>query len=344
MREREHQVITKLVDALRKFSRELFVGGREREFRARMDQIGDGLGLREVNASVEKSAAGEFAGFGQPRAVGEQRVEDKLRGQNAAVTGNLHSVLAREGAWCAQDGEQHFINDLKIPLTPALYPAGGKGVKSFFIADDFAVLNRVRRRGGRFQRTFPDGQKTFVRDGECLRTGNSHDGQAAFAERRGDGSNGVVKHGGNYELRTVYVEFVFGSRGRPPHHSNMAAIARLIFPLAAFEKQPRLLVAFFVQVVEQRRVGVARKLAGRFVQAREQRQQAGFGIRRRHGLDGFSQLRERREQFIFNGVFQMRWKSLLSDKVSEFARQPRMIEINIAEQIYARDEPRHAGG
>ena len=57
-----------------------------------------------------------------------------------------------------------------------------------------------------------------------------------------------------------------------------------------------------------------------------------------------SQLRERREQFIFNGVFQMRWKSLLSDKVSEFARQPRMIEINIAEQIYARDEPRHAGG
>src|ERR1035437_2114367 len=127
-------------------------------------------------------------------------------------------------------------------------------------------------------------------------------------------------------------------------NSHVTTIARLIFHLAAFEKQPRLLVTFFVEIMQQRRVGVARKPAGQFVQAREQRQQARFGIRRRHGLDGFSQLRERREQFIFNGVFQMRWKSLLSDKVSEFARQPRMIEINIAEQIYARDEPRHAGG
>jgi len=28
-----------------------------------------------------------------------------------------------------QDGEQHFVNDLEIPLTPSLSPNGGEGVR-----------------------------------------------------------------------------------------------------------------------------------------------------------------------------------------------------------------------
>ena len=78
VRERVHQIVAELVDALRQFAGELFVGGGEREFRARMNQIGDGLGLREVNAAVEKGALGEFARLGQPRAVFQQRVEHQL--------------------------------------------------------------------------------------------------------------------------------------------------------------------------------------------------------------------------------------------------------------------------
>ena len=132
VREREHEVVAKLIDALRKFAGKLFVGGGEREFGARVDQIRDGLGLREVNATVEKRAARELARFGQTRAVGEQRVEHEFCRQQSAVAGNFDRVFARECARRAQDGEQHFIND-------------------FFVANDFAELNCVRRRGARFQ-------------------------------------------------------------------------------------------------------------------------------------------------------------------------------------------------
>ncbi len=137
MRERLHHFIAQLIDALRQFSGELFIGGGERKFRARMDQIGHGLGLREIEPAIEKSAPREFAGLGQPRAIFQNRVEHEFRRQNAAMTGNLHGIFARERARRAQDGEQHFIHGFALP-------------------DDFAVMNCVRRRGGRFQRTFSD--------------------------------------------------------------------------------------------------------------------------------------------------------------------------------------------
>ena len=66
-----HHIIAEPVDALRKFAGKLFVGGGQREFGARMDQVRDGLGLREVNAAVEKRAAREFARLGQARAVSQ---------------------------------------------------------------------------------------------------------------------------------------------------------------------------------------------------------------------------------------------------------------------------------
>jgi len=52
VRERVHQIIAEPVDALRKFPGKLFVGGGQRQFGARMNQIGDGFGLREVKAAV----------------------------------------------------------------------------------------------------------------------------------------------------------------------------------------------------------------------------------------------------------------------------------------------------
>ena len=57
----------------------------EREFGARVNQVGDRLGLRQVNAAVEKGAAREFARFGEPRAAGEQRVEDALLASGARL-------------------------------------------------------------------------------------------------------------------------------------------------------------------------------------------------------------------------------------------------------------------
>jgi hypothetical protein len=80
----------------------------------------------------------------------------------------------------------------------------------------------------------------------------------------------------------------------------MPAISGLIFRVAALQKQTRLLVTFFVQIMQQRRVRLTGELAGQFIQTRKNRQQARLGIRRRHGLDGFCQLREGNQQFGFD--------------------------------------------
>ncbi len=58
----------------------------------------------------------------------------------------------------------------------------------------------------------------------------------------------------------------------------MTAISNLIFRIAVLQKQPRLLVAFLVQIMQQRRVGIARQLLRQFINAREQRQRLGFGL------------------------------------------------------------------
>ena len=114
VRQRLQHFVAQLVDALRELAGELFVGGAQGQFGARVDQVGHGLGLREVNAAVEEGAPGEFAGLSQPGAVRQHGVQDQLRRQNAAVAGDLDDVLARKGARGAHDREQDFINVLPV--------------------------------------------------------------------------------------------------------------------------------------------------------------------------------------------------------------------------------------
>src|SRR6185312_6188324 len=64
MREGLQHIIAELIDALGKLSSKLFVGGAQSEFGARMNYIGNGLGLREVNAAVQECAAGKLARLG----------------------------------------------------------------------------------------------------------------------------------------------------------------------------------------------------------------------------------------------------------------------------------------
>ena len=81
----------------------------------------------------------------------------------------------------------------------------------------------------------------------------------------------------------------------------MATVADLVFRVASLQKEPRLLVAFLVQIMPQRRVGAGRQLRGQFVNAREQRQQAGLGIRRGEAFDRFVQSRQSGEQLLLGG-------------------------------------------
>ena len=51
-------------------------------------------------------------------------------------------------------------------------------------------------------------------------------------------------------------------RANGPASSNVATVAGLVLGVAAQQIQPRFLVAFLVQIVQQRRVDALRKLAG----------------------------------------------------------------------------------
>ena len=77
VRERFEHLIAQLVDALGEFAGELLVGGAQGQLGARMNQVGHGLGLREVEATVEEGALGEFARLGQPRAAGQHGIEHR---------------------------------------------------------------------------------------------------------------------------------------------------------------------------------------------------------------------------------------------------------------------------
>ena len=66
-----------------------------------------------------------------------------------------------------------------------------------------------------------------------------------------------------------------------------------ILRIAPFEPQPRLLVTFLVQVMQQIRRGVFWQLARQVVEARKNREQVRLGIRGGHGLYRGIQLYER---------------------------------------------------
>ena len=146
-REREHGVIsTKLVDALGEFAGELFVGGGEGEFGAGMNEIGDGFGLGEIDAAIEKGAAGEFAGLRQSRPGGQQRHPAPVwpagcrrdRRGISTVSSRVNVRGARE------HGQQHLIHHVTI-------------------AHNLAELNGMPRgRGGGFWRAFAGRLKAFV--------------------------------------------------------------------------------------------------------------------------------------------------------------------------------------
>ena len=173
--QRLEHFVAQLVDALGELAGELFVGGAQGQFGAGVDQIGDGFGLRQVNAPVEKGAAGELAGLGQARAVREHGVQDHFRGQNPAVAGDLDHILAREGARGAHDGEQGLIHVCPSRTT---WP---KWMVCVAAADGLAG-------------SFAGGAKERSATASACGAREADDGQPAFAERRGNRSDGVVQH------------------------------------------------------------------------------------------------------------------------------------------------------
>ena len=71
--------------------------------RLRVDEVADGFGLSQIDASIEKSAHGEFAGLGEAGAAGERKFDDVAQNDGRAVGGDFYDVVGRVGVGLGED-------------------------------------------------------------------------------------------------------------------------------------------------------------------------------------------------------------------------------------------------
>ena len=164
------------VDARGQCAGELRQRIRKRGIAARGDDVGDGFGLGQIDAAVEKCAAGEFAGLGKARAGGDGDRDDAADNELAAMALDFGDILA--GKACRM---RHHECERAIDAR-----AGG-GI------DDVAQAHRA---GGELARV--RGAEDGVEDRECARAGEADDRDGAEAGCGGwgyDGVGGVHKRG-----------------------------------------------------------------------------------------------------------------------------------------------------
>ena len=133
--------------------------------RGGVDQIAHGLGLRQIDAAVQKGAQGELAGLGQARAGVERALHGVAQHDGRTVAGDLDQVLGGVGARRGEEGDHHLVDGVAVRVEQ---------------------LRQVRLPGTPF-----GGSEELRGDGARLRSGKAHDAEAGASRRSGDGDDGV---------------------------------------------------------------------------------------------------------------------------------------------------------
>ncbi len=81
----------------------------------RIDQIGQGLCLSEVEAPVLESTQRELASFGRAhRFVLRKLIENRSHDSAAAVTMNFGNILTRKACWAGHEQDQRMIEQRTV--------------------------------------------------------------------------------------------------------------------------------------------------------------------------------------------------------------------------------------
>ena len=86
------------------------------------DEVGDSLGLREVELAIEEGTLRKFTGLCQAASMPDKELQDFVQDIAGTVTGELHAVLAGVAGRGAEEGDDGLIEDL--------VGAGGDGSKN----------------------------------------------------------------------------------------------------------------------------------------------------------------------------------------------------------------------
>ena len=163
--------IVERADASAKGILELGGGEARCAFGTGLDEIQDGFGLSQIEFAVQKSAFGEFAGFGLACAGGQEGLQNAASGLGSAVALDFGGIFAGERVRGAENEQQGIVEDF----------AGGR-------SDDLSVDERSggalgRRRGGTAENP--------IGDGECAGARKADDRDGAGARSGGDGGDDV---------------------------------------------------------------------------------------------------------------------------------------------------------
>lgn len=153
-----------------------------------MDQVGNGLGLGEVDPAVQEGAPCEFTRFGMPGPAGEDAGENLAGNDRPTMATDFDDILPGERARSSEDGQQHFVD-------PTLS------------VDDMAVKHGVGG-GSRRDRLVAAGWlEAGVGNGEGGPARNAEDCEPTRAGRGGDRGDGIRRvHG----ARSVAASASFG--------------------------------------------------------------------------------------------------------------------------------------
>lgn len=162
------QPVAQPVERRRVAAAQLCRGQRMGRARRGGDQIGDGLGLREVELSGQIGADGEFARLGHAGSGRAQQAEHLRDDVGGAVAREFDRILARVGVRRAEEGRQHVV-DRAVAV------------------DDAAVVHAVARGCGEVRAAAEDA----VAERRSAGAADADDGDGA-ARRRGGGDDDVV--------------------------------------------------------------------------------------------------------------------------------------------------------
>ena len=83
-------------------------------FGRRVDQIDDGLGLRQIELAVEIGAARKFAGFGEPGAKIEATCQQHVQHDRAAMALQFKDVFAGVGVGSRKIEQQAGVDQTTV--------------------------------------------------------------------------------------------------------------------------------------------------------------------------------------------------------------------------------------
>ena len=109
-----HQLLFDRLQAAGERAFELLGGDLRLIERLRIDQVADGFGLGEVDASVEEGAHGELARLGKARAAGESEFDDVAEDDGRSVGGDFDDVVSGVGMRLGEIGDDDFVDALRF--------------------------------------------------------------------------------------------------------------------------------------------------------------------------------------------------------------------------------------